>query len=118
MVKLTEEDGRTMFVCHVDENLTLDEFETSNADQGDSNSIEELSIQNVATNFFGEHDCIYEWRSAKELIKMKVTREANSKMDVNANSKFMAEILVPAKIVNDVDTTRKILMQCPSAGEQ
>lgn len=117
MVKLAEEDGRTMFVCQVDENLTLDEFDTSDAGNDDDVSIEGLGIQNIAANIFGEHECIYELRSAKEHVKLKVTREANSQSNVNVNSKFHAEIIVPAKIVNDVDTTAEILIQCPNSGE-
>lgn len=117
MVKLAEVDGRTMFVCQVEENLTLDEFDTSDAGNDDGLSIEGLGIQNIAANIFGEHECIYELRSIKEYVKLKVTREANSKSNVNVNSKFHAEIIVPAKIVNDIDTTADILIQCPNSGE-
>lgn len=114
MVKLAEEDGRTMFVCRVDENLTLDEFETDN-DEG--LSIDGLSIQSVAANIVGEHECLHEVGSSKKHVKLVVTSEANSKNDISANSKFMAEILVKAEIVNDVKTNAEIFIQCPNSGE-
>lgn len=113
MVKLAEEDGRTMFVCRVDENLTLDEFETDN-DEG--LSVEGLSIQSVAANIVGEHECLYEVGSSKKHVTLVVTSEANSKNDISVNNKFMAEILVKAEIVNDVKTNAKIFIQCPNSG--
>lgn len=117
MVKLTEEDDRTMFVCQVDENLTLDEFETSNANNDEGLSIETLGIQNIAANIVGEHECIYELRSVKQNVKLMITSEAASQSDINVNSKFKAEIIVPSTIVNDVNTNAEILIQCPNSGE-
>lgn len=117
MVKLAENDGRTMFVCQVDENLTLDEFETSNGDNDEGLSIETLGIQSVAASIIGEHECTFELRSVKEHVKLMVTSEANTPGEVNVNSKFKAEIVVPAAIANDVNTNAEILIQCPSSGE-
>lgn len=117
MVKLVEEEGRTMFVCEVDENLTLDEFETSNADNDEELSIETLRIQNIAANTVGEHECLYELRSFKHHVKLMVTGEANSQSDITVNSKFKAEIVVPVDIANDVKTNGEMLIQCPNSGE-
>lgn len=117
MVKLAEDDGRTMFVCQVDENLTLDEFETSNADNDEGLSIETLGIQSVAASIVGEHECSLELRSTKQHVKLMVTSEANSRSDINVNSKFKAEIIIPAAIANDVNTNAEILIQCPNSGE-
>lgn len=118
MVKLVEEDGRTMFVCEVDENLTLDKFETSNADNDEELSIETLGIQNVAANIVGEHECTYELRSVKAHVKLMVTSEANSRSDISVNSKFHAEIVVPTEIVNDVNTNHEIIIRCANSGER
>lgn len=118
MVKLVEEEGRTMFVCEVDENLTLDEFDTSNADNDEGISIETLGIQNIAANIVGEHECIYELRSVKYHVKLMVTSEANTQSDISVNSKFKAEIAVPVNIANDVKTNAGISIQCPNSGEQ
>lgn len=117
MVKLLEEDSRTMFVCEVDENLTLDAFETSNAENDEELSVENLGIQNFAANIFGEHNCIYDFRSVKEPVKLMVTTEINNQNDIIVNTKFNAEILVPAAIANDVNANAEILIQCPNSGK-
>lgn len=117
MLKLVEEEGRTMFVCEVDDNLTLDEFETSNANNDEGLSVETLGIHNIAANIVGKHECIHELRSVKHHVQLMVTSEANSQSDISVNSKFKAEIVVPATIANDVNTNAEILIQCPNSGE-
>lgn len=111
-------DGSTMFMCSVDDDLILDEFETSNGngDYGEEN--EEIGIQNFASNIYGEHDCVFEeiknTDQNKMHVKMVVTSEANEKRDTSVNSMFKAELLV--RPTDHVNTDIKLTIQCPDSG--
>lgn len=111
-------DGSTMFMCSVDEDLILDEFETSNGNTEYEGENEEIGIVNFASNIYGEHDCVFEEITNAEQnkmhVKMVVTSEANQKQETSVNSMFKAELLV--RPTDSVNTDKKLRIQCPASG--
>lgn len=119
MITLTTSDGSSMFMCQVDDNLNLDEFETSYADENSEQiSVADLEIHNFATNIVGEHDCHLDGGHLPQTnIKMIVTKEANKESNVNINSQFKAELHAQAPIATTIDLNEKIQIQCPKSGK-
>lgn len=113
-------DGSTMFTCRADDNLVLDEFETSyDGDDTDQVDVEEVGIQTFASNLIGEHECVlnqlFGADGKRQHVRMAVTMEANHNEAVSINADFKAELHVRSDVT--VNTDRKIEIQCPDSGE-
>lgn len=113
-------NGDSMFVCHAEEELNLDEFETDiDYDEGGEGAVA-LDIQNVAASFVGEHDCIFDQIPVglnSERVKLMVTTEANAINQITSNSEFKAELIVGRATTENHHVTENIYVNCPKTGK-
>lgn len=108
-----------MFVCRADEELNLDEFDTESLDYEENESPVAFDIQNVAANFVGEHDCIFDQVPPglrDEHLKLMVTTEANLFKQVTPNSEFKAELIVERSTTDSNQIQDDIYINCPKSG--
>lgn len=106
-----------MFLCHAEEELNLDEFETDvDYDEGAIS----VDIQNVAANFVGEHDCIFDQIPIglnSERVKLMVTTEANAINQISSNTEFKAELIVDRATTANHQINENIYVNCPKTGK-
>lgn len=117
-LKLTGKDGNPMFVCHTEDELNLDEFETD-VDYDESQSTVAFDIQNLAANFIGEHECVFSevpQGFKSEHLKLMVTTDANVLNQVSAKTEFKAEILIERDVTDNTQTDDDIYINCPKSG--
>lgn len=111
-------DGSTMFVCRVDDDLILDEFETSDGNGNENENEDQIEVQNIASNLFGEHNCVFEdilnADSSRANVRLLVTSEANENSKVSVNSMFKAELFVQPSA--GINPDKKMKIQCPDSG--
>lgn len=117
-MKLAGKDGNSMFVCHTEDELNLDEFKTD-FDYDESQSTVSFDIQNLAASFIGEHECVFSevppgFRS--EHLKLMVTTEANVFNQVSTKTDFKAEILVERGVTDSTQIVDNIYINCPKSG--
>lgn len=119
-MKLIGNGGDSMFICHAEEELNLDEFETDiDYDEGDAAVA--FDIKTVAASFVGEHDCIFDQIPIglnSERIKLMVTTEANAINQITSNTEFKAELIVERATTVDNQITENIYVNCPKSGKQ
>lgn len=107
-----------MFVCHTEDELNLDEFETD-ADYDENESSVSFDIQNLAVNFIGEHECVFSELPqgfSGEHLKLMVTTEANALNQNAAKTEFKAEIFVERGVTNNTKIDDDIYINCPKSG--
>lgn len=112
-------DGSTMFVCHAEDDLNFDEFETEN-DVESNDAIEHVDIQNIASNIIGEHDCTFEQLPNGinlENVKLIVTTEANAYNQIDADTEFKAELQILNSSAKIVRVSEKLYIHCPKSGK-
>lgn len=111
-----------MFLCHAEEELNLDEFETDvdYVEVGDAAAVS-FDIKNVAASFGGEHDCIFDQIPAglnSEKVKLMVTTEANAINQITSNTEFKAELIVDRATTANNHINENIYVNCPKTGKQ
>lgn len=120
-MKLIGNTGDSMFVCHAEEELNLDEFETD-IDYDERDTSVAFDIQNLAASFVGEHDCIFDQVPAglnNERVKLMVTTEANAINQITSATEFKAELIVDrVTTANNNQITENIYVNCPKSGER
>lgn len=111
-----------MFLCHAEEELNLDEFETDtdydNGDDGGDAAVS-IDIKNVAASFAGEHSCIFDQIPVglnSERVTLMVTTEANAINQVTSIAEFKAELIVERVTTVDNQITEEIYVNCPKSG--
>lgn len=117
-LKLVGSDGNSLFVCHVEDELNLDQFETD-VDYEENESIS-LDIQNLAANVIGEHECVFsevpnDFRN--EHLKLMVTTKANAIKQSSARTEFKAELIVEHGITDNPQIDDEVYINCPKSGE-
>lgn len=111
-----------MFLCHAEEELNLDEFETDidyDDGGGAASAAVAFDIQNVAASFVGEHDCIFDQIPIglnSERVKLMVTTEANAINQINSQTEFKAELIVERATTENNHITENIYVNCPKTG--
>lgn len=108
-----------MFVCRAEGELNLDEFETDLDYQEGDNAAFSVDIQNVATNFVGEHDCIFDEVPTglrSEHLTLLVTMEANAANQIDGNNEFKAEIIVDRATTDSNQVHDDVYVNCPKSG--
>lgn len=108
-----------MFVCRADEELNLDEFDTESLDYEENEAPVALDIQNLASSFIGEHDCIFDQVPnglRSEHLKLMVTTEANAFNQVVPNKEFKAELIVERATTDNNRIDDDIYVNCPKSG--
>lgn len=117
-LKLMGKDGNSMFLCHTEDELNLDEFETD-SDYDENQSIG-FDIQNLAASFMGEHECVFTELPPgfqSEHLKLMVTADANAlKGDQTSKTEFKAEIMVEHGATDNTQIDDDIYINCPKAG--
>lgn len=117
-LRLTGKDGNPMFVCHTEDELNLDEFETD-ADYDESQSTVAFDIQNLAASFIGEHECVFSevpQGFKSEHLKLMVTTDANVFNQVSIKTEFKAEILIEREVTDNTQIDDDIYINCPKSG--
>lgn len=110
-----------MFACHTEDDLSSDEFETdSKFEEGDSSVA--FDIENLATSFIGEHECVFSEIPAgfqNPNLKLMVTTEANANAFTKIASKteFKAEIIVERGTIKNTKIDDDIYINCPNSGK-
>lgn len=111
-----------MFLCHAEEELNLDEFETDvDYDEGGETAAVSFDIQNVAASFVGEHECIFDQIPiglSSERVKLMVTTEANAINQITSTTEFKAELIVDRATTANNHISENIYVNCPKTGEQ
>lgn len=111
-----------MFLCHAEEELNLDEFETDIVDYDervDAAPPVAFDIQNVAASFAGEHDCIFDQVPTglkSERVKLMVTTEAIAINQISSNTEFKAELIVERATAISNQIIENIYVNCPKSG--
>lgn len=109
-----------MFECHTEDDLISDEFETDSKFEEDDSSVA-FDIENLATSFIGEHECVFSEIPAgfqKPNLKLMVTTEANANTFTRITSKteFKAEIIVERGTMKNTKIDDDIYINCPNSG--
>lgn len=108
-----------MFVCHTEDELNLDEFETD-VDYEEKEAPVALDIQNLAASFIGEHECVFSEVPSgflNEHLKLMVTTEANAVQQAAAKTEFKAELVVEPGTTDNAQIDDEIYINCPKSGE-
>lgn len=117
--KLVDSNGNSMFVCHAEDELNLDQFETD-IDYEENESSVSLDIQNLAVNFIGEHECVFSEVPAgfrSEHLKLMVTTEANAIKQSSTKTEFKAELIVEYGTTDNAQIDDEVYINCPKSGE-
>lgn len=117
-LKLVGKDGNSMFLCHTEDDLNLDEFETD-AEYDENQSSVSLDIHNLAASFIGEHECVFSELPPgfqNEHLKLMVTTEANALKDVTSKTEFKAELMVEHGATDNTQIVDDIYINCPKSG--
>lgn len=118
-MKLIGNNGDSMFLCHAEEELNLDEFETD-IDYDENDTSFAFDIKNVAASFIGEHDCIFDQVPAgltSEHVKLMVTTEANAINQITSDTEFKAELIVQRTTTVNNQINENIYVNCPKSGK-
>lgn len=108
-----------MFVCRAEEELNLDEFDTDAGDYDENGPAVAYDIQNLASSFIGEHDCVFDQVPSglrSEHLKLMVTTEANAFQQVTPNTEFKAELIVERTTTDNHQIDDDIYINCPKSG--
>lgn len=119
-LKLMGKDGNSMFLCHTEDELNLDEFETDSDYDENQPSVVGFDIQNLAASFMGEHECVFTEMPPgfqSEHLKLMVTAEANAlKNDQTSKTEFKAELMVEHGATGNTQIDDDIYINCPKSG--